>query len=1176
MYTTTPVKLSPRSADGFALVIALGLMAFVLLLLLSMTTLVQVESRGAQTQMQRLEAEQAALLGLQVALGELQKTAGPDRRVTATASILDSSVDGNRQLVGVWDTSSVDRFDPANTRQFLGWLVSAPDGVDTTRMDHVQAVVSADGVSGVELFEGKDLSGGTVPEDSIRAALVPIEGGGGLGAYAFSIEDEGVKAKVAWNETTERVDAIDSDLGAPALQRSRLGASAGADFTVFGGPFEDALEFPLIDERNEVFMKDVAKLSSSDQIRLLGVGDNEDWSHAVRHDLTTYSKGLLTDVKNGGFKRDLSLAFEMDGDEDDPNQLSNFNQAIGEFVGGGDRGVDPHSAITQAGGQIFLTRFIFTEDDSQGFVRGGTWHAMRDYYNLYKRIRPSSAGAGYEFDLRPFYPNRSETTIDLQLFDRSRFAMPSGYDNVYAQEESVNNGYRYMPTRGNYTPVLLGYRMAFSVVPVDWDSATNRGGLALAFDPFFYLWNPCDQAIRFENIKIQYNNSMSLLFTIKVKEGGSEEIYRVFLDDYLTANLGSLQKFETFLNDQGEDVVMEPGQVLVFSSRELGATTESWPGPQLTDGSGILLRNHPEAGGAPIPITASSLIDVEMTTDLRNATLPDDIDRWTSKAWFITMSDHVPDTNLEYSKGRRTDHKRINERLQHMFINMASPLEAGTSWDDVVSLADISVEYDLFPGGKYPVGYFDNLMKGTKDNADGSMLVSPFAHFNPTSVFHTLLWRWVPPNRFSYLRAEPSLNAMLPNTINDGESFWGQGYSSGNGASTVPMREIPTSPPTTLASMASANVAPFVFDPMRSIGESNPSPMIPLDQVLHMTAPPASLMIYDSTWLVNDALWDRYFFSGIVPDYRIAGSGYSNQGDLQTALTGFFDDGIVSKHLNTRIQPNLGEGDVASVVAELNPGSSLEGYKRIAEYAVQDGAFNINSTSVDAWAALLRANRDLTLEGRVGNDVSPNSEHTPFPKSAEPLAGDADAWAGYASLSDIEIGQLAAGIVEQVRLRGPFMSLSDFVNRRVESGDLGAKGALQAAIDDTTINNTVGNQGAGPEYNSQSLFPDAGGGVDWGNTASGIGGHLTQADVLKSIGSSITARSDTFRITSYGQREDPISGSVVTAKCEALIQRYPEYIASAENEPEDEVGDLSISNEAFGRRYKIIDFRWLN
>jgi Tfp pilus assembly protein PilX len=63
---------------GFALVLALSLMAFVLLLLMTLGGLVQVESRSSQTQLKQIEAQQAALLGLNIAIGELQKTAGPD------------------------------------------------------------------------------------------------------------------------------------------------------------------------------------------------------------------------------------------------------------------------------------------------------------------------------------------------------------------------------------------------------------------------------------------------------------------------------------------------------------------------------------------------------------------------------------------------------------------------------------------------------------------------------------------------------------------------------------------------------------------------------------------------------------------------------------------------------------------------------------------------------------------------------------------------------------------------------------------------------------------------------------------------------------------------------------------------------------------------------------------
>ena len=55
----TPQLKRPKTG-GFALVIALSLMAFVLLLLLSISTLVQVETRSADTQKEKLEAQQNA------------------------------------------------------------------------------------------------------------------------------------------------------------------------------------------------------------------------------------------------------------------------------------------------------------------------------------------------------------------------------------------------------------------------------------------------------------------------------------------------------------------------------------------------------------------------------------------------------------------------------------------------------------------------------------------------------------------------------------------------------------------------------------------------------------------------------------------------------------------------------------------------------------------------------------------------------------------------------------------------------------------------------------------------------------------------------------------------------------------------------------------------------------
>ena len=65
-----------------------------------------------------------------------------------------------------------------------------------------------------------------------------------------------------------------------------------------------------------------------------------DWLRDQRSDMTWGSKGVLADVKFGGLRRDLSLAFEMDG-ADEVEDATKFNQQEGVFVGGTDRFASP-------------------------------------------------------------------------------------------------------------------------------------------------------------------------------------------------------------------------------------------------------------------------------------------------------------------------------------------------------------------------------------------------------------------------------------------------------------------------------------------------------------------------------------------------------------------------------------------------------------------------------------------------------------------------------------------------------------------------------------------------------------------------------------------------------------------------------------------------------------------
>jgi Arc/MetJ-type ribon-helix-helix transcriptional regulator len=96
-----------------------------------------------------------------------------------------------------------------------------------------------------------------------------------------------------------------------------------------------------------------------------------------------------------------------------------------------------------------------------------------------------------------------------------------------------------------------------------------------------------------------------------------------------------------------------------------------------------------------------------------------------------------------------------------------------------------------------------------------------------------------------------------------------------------------------------------------------------------------------------------------------------------------------------------------------------------------------------------------------------------------------------------------------------------------------------------------------------------------GFRSTGIPGWLTQADVLQVIGPVLSARSDTFRIRSYGEALDSSGTPVARAWCEAIVQRTPEFIDPA-NPSETRPANLNLTNARFGRRFAVVSFRWLH
>jgi hypothetical protein len=266
---------------------------------------------------------------------------------------------------------------------------------------------------------------------------------------------------------------------------------------------------------------------------------------------------------------------------------------------------------------------------------------------------------------------------------------------------------------------------------------------------------------------------------------------------------------------------------------------------------------------------------------------------------------------------------------------------------------------------------------------------------------------------------------------------------------------------------------------------------------------------------------------------------------------------------------------------------------KIASHLIVEGSFNINSTSVEAWKILfssLKGKPSVYFKsGVTPGESSPANTVVGYGSlpSAEAIAAGsisgpnfpAEQWTSGRELSDEEIEKLAIAMVGQVKLRGPFLSLSEFINRRLDgtNQELALKGALQAALDhpDVPINAQFRKNDRILDNETASItFPfdaAANGPVAYGSAA-----YVDQADILRGLSEQLTPRGDTFVIRAYGDSIGKNGEVLARAWCEAVVQRVPDYFDSAD-EPHVKHSNLtSEANRRFGRKLQIVSFRWLN
>jgi hypothetical protein len=1128
-----------RHRDGFALIATMSMLVLLFLLAVGLLGLSSISLRSSSQADAQARARANARVALSLAIGQLQKHAGADTRVTARADILDEShppVLGvwkswegkNHQLGGTFAGRPVTPGNYAARKQenFLAWLTSA-EVLTGKGTEPPAATRSATSVTLV----GPGSLGPEAPAGQLHLEPVPLASGGGNnpGSVAWWISGENQKARLPAGDS-----AADDR---PAAWYARRQSNSGGDPVVFG--LDELVEQP---QR----VNGAISLLQTDLLRGGGGSGGTRGSGAFLHDLTTCSVGLLTNTATGGWRKDMSLLTEYWAQVPSSN-LPFFRTAPG---------VDLMSTKTAAR-SIFYPWSAYRGSTSNipiyqhGAV--ASWENLKDYVTAYKRV----AVSGGRHSMQP-----ASVAID-----------------------------------GDVSSFLHKVRILPVIARVQWvysHSAANiAGGIQprLLVNPVVTLWNPY-------NVEIPTNSmELTLIFPRPLPTALRYTVNGVRDNNFRSLTTGSInyQALATSgtLNYRipSGTAPLRPGETRVFSHQgspvqaDGGAQLPLSPGFSPSGGHFFVLKNS-SGQNLVVPPTASISVEVALDTTYDDAG----------------------------SVGVGVYLDLVRNGARHLVYRMVyTPQVARQVYRPITGLGAIA-SGELTSTAANPRPFLTTIFgarmaSNTHLAAKGFVQSSPLVNYTAmgdksrvestiSRVYGGTQHPVNSPFDFSFERLSAAGDALMPNVADGNQGYIVTGFTSGTGVTRCSVAEIPLRPPASLAELQHWDlryenpIPPFAFN---LIGNSDATPLLPSNAVVNATD--ASLNVnlqHDDSYCANHLLFDDWFLSTIAPTPNTFGAAGTN---LQNTYLRFVNgEAPLANHAYRPIAEDAAAaaqgGAQALYTAHVNrPASS---WRTIASRLEVEGMFNVNSTSVTAWRALLghARNQKVPYVAAAGSGWQvATSDTLNHPVSRMNVAGDALAGegsfvmdreiGGYQILDDEMIGKLAAEIVRQVRLRGPFLSLAEFVNRQLSSGELALAGAIQSALDqlsrepgspwETVRDLSTESVAEPPGHPAQAYkFPEAA----IGHGAYGVPGWIRQADVLRPIAPILSARDDTFTIRAYGDARDRNGAVLSRAVCEAVVRRTREYL-----EPSEAAELLTIPrdplNRLFGRRFRVVSFRWL-
>lgn len=1197
------VSLLPekRRKTGFALVVTLTLLALLSVIAVGLLSLSSVSLRTSGRSSSQELAMANARLALTLAIGSLQRNAGSDMRITAPADILDPA---NPPLQGVWRSwEGINQEQNGTLRgrpsapgyslklvrengeavgkpggRFVSWLVSsATPGSQAGDANKLVSKVPFDGGTpgspSVVLVGRNSLASG----DDRQVHVIPSKVGE-RGGLAWWISGENQKALSPkpydganptasdWSDRTRSHSVADPEpfgmdavLADPGLAGKAVTRST-ADFIADGG----------------------GAASPSESF----------------HDLSPNSTGLLTNVATGGWRKDLSLLTEK-WDEQPVTGLEFFKLSPTESL----QYTRPATNVDYRPPNSMLYHWADyrTSTLREFWARRGpiaSWARVKSYATLYKRMSSATANA----------PNiNHQSWVD---------------DGTSVNATLTFHEIRLMPQMARVQMIVSHYATSSGAV-------AGKYRPAVLYTPVVTLWNPFQTRLTLNGrLMISPAYTWPLALRHKLSGAGAPSLPSEYwavqggssFAGYKERSLGTdqgIQDYRLNINQNPnpailEPIVLEPGETRVFSPSTLApqnVTASRNPSinlsPGVRTGVGVFYtldrRIIGSASVAPFDPNVVSLpgsvnMDVDARFDVPSRNSGGRLVCGSAYQWFIDS----------FGSGRSHSWFQVFYQMGDADV-LYPPLTGLAS----ASLAQCAVTPVPFLSMTLGSRISNHRATATKGMVQANPVVDFFSsngepRFTDTYPGNDTLLNT--PWDFSVVphSAGPG-DDMLPNADNTtNSSYIVTGVRKADGVSRIVVSELPARPLSSLGDLTQMQIRglnptpPYAAD---IVANSDASPLIPKNGIVNPANSRANSRAneqQDDSYCLNQILFDDWFFSSISPEPD--GFGPAGGADLRQNYVDFLtgSDPLTNRAYIPIPQDKAADSAKAgeTYAAEIQPADS---WKTIASRLEVEGMFNVNSTSVKAWRALLGHARNQKVpytrrDGSIALSGQADYAHSRTSVAGDRAAGEAPEVAGeyaetteftgYRVLTDEMLDFLAERIVGQIRRRGPFLSLSEFVNRQLSSDtDLALCGAIQAALnalgEDSGLNpfEAIQNESveseaapfAGAAPATGYVFPEAA----VGHNTYGLPGWTRQADILRPLAPVLAARDDTFTIRAYGEARAADGTILARAWCEATVSRDREFI-----DPADEA-DLTTPptkpiNVAFGRRFKVLTFRWLN